>query len=131
MTAGSTSPRPSERSAAGRPKRGALLPTGNVVDVIEGVPCTLIDNGMPCIVFRAADVGATGTEAREQLESDALAAMRGKIEAIRLAAGERMNLGDVTEKSVPKMMLVAPPRHGGAAHGLVRARGRPGLTPSR
>ena len=25
-----------------------------------------------------------------------------------------MNLGDVTDKSVPKMMLVAPPRHGGA-----------------
>ena len=25
-----------------------------------------------------------------------------------------MNLGDVKEKSVPKMMLVAPPRHGGA-----------------
>lgn len=93
---------------------GALLPTGNPVDVIEGVRCTLIDNGMPCIVFKAVDVGATGYESREEMDSDAFLPIRQKIEVIRLAAGERMNLGDVTEKSVPKMTLVAPPRHGGA-----------------
>lgn len=93
---------------------GALLPTGNAADVIDGVRCTLIDNGMPCIVFRAEDVGATGYETREELESDRFADLRAKIEAIRLAAGPRMNLGDVKEKSVPKMMLVAPPQHGGA-----------------
>ena len=89
-----------------------LLPTGNAVDVIEGVACTLIDNGMPCIVLRAADVGATGYEDRDTL--DAADAVKAKIEAIRLKAGPLMNLGDVTDKSVPKMMLVAPPRHGGA-----------------
>src|SRR5690606_5966711 len=93
---------------------GALLPTGNAVGEIEGVRCTLIDNGMPCIVFKAADVGATGSEARAELESDAFADMRARIEAIRLAAGPLMNLGDVKEKSVPKMMLVAPPQQGGA-----------------
>src|SRR5690554_3918234 len=93
---------------------GALLPTGNPADEIEGVRCTLIDNGMPCIVFRAEDVGASGYESRDELESEAFAEMRAKIEAIRLAAGPRMNLGDVKEKSVPKMMLVAPPQHGGA-----------------
>lgn len=93
---------------------GALLPSGHAADEIEGVRCTLIDNGMPCIVFKAEDVGATGYETREELESDAFAAMRAKIETIRLAAGPRMNLGDVKEKSVPKMMLVAPPQHGGA-----------------
>ena len=92
---------------------GALLPTGNPVDEIEGVACTLIDNGMPCVVFRAQDVGATGYETREELESEALAPVRAKIEAIRLAAGPMMNLGDVAEKSVPKMTLVAPPRNGG------------------
>jgi 4-oxalomesaconate tautomerase len=93
---------------------GALLPTGKAADEIEGVRCTLIDNGMPCIVFKAADVGATGYETREELESEAFAKMRARIEAIRLAAGPRMNLGDVKDKSVPKMMLVAPPRDGGA-----------------
>jgi 4-oxalomesaconate tautomerase len=91
---------------------GALLPTGNAIDTIEGVECTLIDNGMPCIVIRAADVGATGYEDRDTL--DGATALKAKFEQIRLAAGPLMNLGDVTDKSVPKMMLIAPPRNGGA-----------------
>ncbi len=91
---------------------GALLPTGNVVDVIDGVACTLIDNGMPCIVMRADAVGATGYESREELDGDG--ALKAGIESIRLQAGPQMNLGDVKDKSVPKIMLVAPPRAGGA-----------------
>ena len=91
---------------------GALLPTGNAVDVVNGVPVTLIDNGMPCAVMKAEDVGITGYEDRDSL--DANAELKAKIEAIRLAVGERMNLGNVADKSVPKMMLVAPPRNGGA-----------------
>lgn len=91
---------------------GALLPTGNITDVIEGVPCTLIDNGMPCIVMRADALGVTGYEDRETL--DGAAALKKRIEAIRLLAGPRMNLGDVTHKPIPKIMLVAPPREGGA-----------------
>ncbi|OYX65788.1 MAG: 4-oxalomesaconate tautomerase [Sphingomonadales bacterium 32-64-17] len=111
---GSHAPVPLEfRDTAGS-SCGALLPTGNPVDVIEGVPCTLIDNGMPCIVFKAEDVGATGYETREEMEADGFAEIRAKIESIRLAAGPLMNLGDVKEKSVPKMTLVAPPKHGGA-----------------
>jgi 4-oxalomesaconate tautomerase len=91
---------------------GALLPTGNAVDVINGVRCTLIDNGMPCIVFKAEDVGATGYETRGEL--DAADELKAKIEQVRLTAGPLMNLGNVVEKSIPKMMLVAPPRNGGA-----------------
>jgi 4-oxalomesaconate tautomerase len=91
---------------------GALLPTGNVTDVIHGVSCTLIDNGMPCIVMSATSVGATGYETRDEL--DAASELKQRIEAIRLVAGPMMNLGDVREKSVPKIMLVAPPRAGGA-----------------
>lgn len=91
---------------------GALLPTGNGVDTIDGVKVTLIDNGMPCVVFAAADVGVTGYEDRDTL--DANADMKARIEAIRIKAGALMNLGDVSEKSVPKMMLVAPPTDGGA-----------------
>jgi len=93
---------------------GALLPTGHAADEIAGVRCTLIDNGMPCVVFRAGDVGATGYETRAELEADAFAEVRARIEQIRLTAGPLMNLGDVAEKSVPKMMLVASPRNGGA-----------------
>ena len=91
---------------------GALLPTGNAVDVVNDVPVTLIDNGMPCVVMKAQDVGITGYEDREWLDN--AADLKARIEAIRLAVGERMNLGDVRDKSVPKMMLVAPPRNGGA-----------------
>jgi 4-oxalomesaconate tautomerase len=91
---------------------GTLFPTGNAVDIVDGVAVTLIDNGMPCVVIKAADVGASGYESREEL--DAATELKSRIEAIRLKVGERMNLGDVAEKSVPKMMLVAPPRQGGA-----------------
>jgi 4-oxalomesaconate tautomerase len=109
---GTAAPIPLEfRDTAGS-SCGALLPTGNAVDMIDGVACTLIDNGMPCVVMKAADVGATGYEDRETL--DAADAIKAKIEAIRLVAGPMMNLGDVTDKSVPKMMLLAPPRSGGA-----------------
>lgn len=109
---GSHAPIPLEfRDTAGS-SCGALLPTGNAMDVVNGVALTLIDNGMPCVVMKAEDVGITGYEDRDSL--DANAELKAKIEAIRLAVGERMNLGDVTDKSVPKMMLVAPPRYGGA-----------------
>jgi 4-oxalomesaconate tautomerase len=91
---------------------GALLPTGHARDVIEGVETTLIDNGMPVVLMRAADLGQTGYESPADLEKDT--ALKARVEAIRLAAGRLMNLGDVTKKTVPKMCLVAPPAKGGA-----------------
>jgi 4-oxalomesaconate tautomerase len=91
---------------------GALLPTGNAADVIDGVEVTLIDNGMPCAILRASDLGLTGAETRDALEADA--ALKSRLESIRLAAGPLMNLGDVAAKSVPKMILVAAPKAGGA-----------------
>jgi len=91
---------------------GALLPTGHARDVIEGVEVTLIDNGMPVVLMRAADLGKTGYESPADLEKDT--ALKARVEAIRLAAGRLMNLGDVTKKTVPKMCLVAPPAKGGA-----------------
>jgi len=91
---------------------GALLPTGNAVDEIGGIEATLIDNGMPCVVLRAADLGITGYEDRETLDADD--GLKARLERVRLEAGPLMNLGDVADKSVPKMMLVASPRNGGA-----------------
>jgi len=91
---------------------GALFPSGNVSDVIEGVEVTMIDNGMPCVVLRASDMGISGTETPAELEANET--LRTKLEAIRLAAGPMMNLGDVTEKSVPKMSMVSAPMQGGA-----------------
>ncbi|TAJ72447.1 MAG: 4-oxalomesaconate tautomerase [Phenylobacterium sp.] len=91
---------------------GALLPTGNVRDTVQGIEVTAIDNGMPVVVMRAADFGKTGYEAPEALEADA--ELKARVEAIRLEIGPRMNLGDVAKKTVPKMCLVAPAKHGGA-----------------
>ena len=91
---------------------GALFPTGRVVDRIEGVEATLIDNGMPVIVLRAADFGLRGTEQPAELEANA--DLRARLEAIRLAAGPMMNLGDVTDSSVPKLSLLSPAIGGGA-----------------
>jgi len=91
---------------------GALLPTGNQVDTVDGVAVTCIDNGMPVVVLRAADVGISGYETREQLDADN--ELKSRLESIRLQIGPAMNLGDVAEQSVPKMTLVAPARNGGA-----------------
>jgi 4-oxalomesaconate tautomerase len=90
---------------------GTLLPTGNAVDTVQGVTLTLIDNGMPCVILCASNVGVTGQESREAL--DANASLKARLEAIRLEAGPMMNLGDVRQKSVPKMTLVSAPTHGG------------------
>ena len=90
---------------------GALLPTGNAVDEIEGVEVTCIDNGMPVVILAAADFGKRGTESPEELEADQK--LKQRIETIRLAIGHRMNLGDVFKKTVPKMVLVSAPSAGG------------------
>jgi 4-oxalomesaconate tautomerase len=90
---------------------GELFPTHSNIDRIEGLEVTCIDNGMPVVIMRAADLGKRGDESPQELEADA--ALTSRIERLRLAVGPRMNLGDVTKKTVPKMCLVSPPRHGG------------------
>jgi 4-oxalomesaconate tautomerase len=90
---------------------GSLLPTGHLVDRFDGVEVTCIDNGMPVVLMPAEALGATGYEPRDTLNANA--ALKQKIESIRLQAGPAMNLGDVTKKVVPKMCLVAAPKSGG------------------
>jgi 4-oxalomesaconate tautomerase len=90
---------------------GALLPTGNVTDVIEGTTVTCIDNGMPVVVVPAAELGRTGYETVAELEGDPDLGRR--VQALRLAAGSLMGLGDVSAASVPKVSLIAAPADGG------------------
>ena len=90
---------------------GALLPTGNRIDVIDGVDVTLIDNGMPSVILRASDFGLSGREPPEQLEANE--DLRKKVESIRLAAGFMMGLGNVGDKTIPKMCLISSPNQGG------------------
>jgi len=90
---------------------GALLPTGNTLDQLDGLETTLIDSGMPMVLLRASDLGKSGYEAPAELDRDEKLKVR--LEAIRILAGERMGLGDVRTKVVPKMTLIAPPQTGG------------------
>ena len=90
---------------------GALFPTGQVLDRVDGLEVTCVDNGMPVVILKAADLGLSGYESPAEIEANAAVTQR--VERIRLELGPRMNLGDVARKTVPKMSLVAPARHGG------------------
>jgi 4-oxalomesaconate tautomerase len=96
---------------------GQLLPTGAVSDSFattggHKVRATCIDAGMPTVVLLAGELGIEGTESPAELEGDE--ALRADLELIRLAAGSAMGLGDVTDLTIPKLTMVAPPRSGGA-----------------
>ncbi len=93
-------------------KTGAFFPTGNTVDVIDGVEVSCVDVAMPMIHLRATDFGITGHEDRAALDAmtDELI---GRVEPIRRKAGELMGLGDVADKVVPKVGFLAEPRAGG------------------
>jgi len=91
---------------------GALLPTGSARDIVAGLAVTCIDNGMPLVLVRAGDLGVTGYETPAELEANQ--PLREQVEALRLAAGPLMNLGDVQHTTIPKMTLIAPPIAGGA-----------------
>jgi 4-oxalomesaconate tautomerase len=91
---------------------GQLLPTGSLCDVIDGVEVTCIDNGMPVVVARAADLGVTGYEPVPELATNT--ALNDRVQSLRLQAGKLMGLGDVSDLSVPKTTLVSAPRVGGA-----------------
>ncbi|HEU4895621.1 MAG TPA: 4-oxalomesaconate tautomerase [Acidimicrobiia bacterium] len=90
---------------------GALLPTGNTVDEVEGIEVTMVDNGMPVVVMLASDLGKTGHESCADLEADP--GLRERLEQVRLASGVLMGLGDVTDATIPKLTMVAPPGAGG------------------
>lgn len=91
---------------------GALFPTGNVMDHADGVDLTCVDNGMPTVLMRAADLGIAGEESPADLEANEGLAQR--LAGIRLAAADLMGMGDVSAATVPKLVLLAPPREGGA-----------------
>lgn len=94
------------------PGAGELLPTGKAVDVIDGVEVTCVNNGMPTVLIAAASLQVTGYERPRDLEEDL--ALADRLHTIRLAAGRLMGLGDVSDTTVPKLTLLAPPRDGGA-----------------
>ena len=91
---------------------GALFPSGRVLDRVAGIDVTCVDNGMPSVLMRAADLGVNGDETPADLEADAGLAER--LRRLRLEAARVMGMGDVADATVPKLVLLAPPRAGGA-----------------
>jgi 4-oxalomesaconate tautomerase len=90
---------------------GKLLPTGRPLDVIDGIEVSCVDVAMPMILMRAADFGKTGHETVTALDADR--ELFRHMEAIRIKAGALMGMGDVSKLVVPKIGLLAAPRHGG------------------
>ncbi|HEY0000238.1 MAG TPA: PrpF domain-containing protein [Actinoplanes sp.] len=88
-----------------------VFPTGQLVDTFAGIEVTCVHAGMPVVLVQAADLGISGDEPPQALEEND--ALRATVEAIRLAAGPAMGLGDVRDSTVPKISIVSPPRHGG------------------
>ncbi|QMW66738.1 4-oxalomesaconate tautomerase [Mumia sp. ZJ1417] len=89
-----------------------LLPTGHLTDELAGVTVTCIDNGMPSVIVRAGDLGCTGAESPDALESDV--ALVARIGRIRAEASAAMGLpSDLATSTVPKVVLVSPPEGGG------------------
>ncbi|MDM0026513.1 4-oxalomesaconate tautomerase [Variovorax saccharolyticus] len=83
---------------------GQVFPTGKRIDLIDGIEVTCIDAAMPLMIVRAADLGVTGAEKPAAL--DANAALLERLESLRLEAGRRMGLGDVSNSVIPKPVLV-------------------------
>nr|CAA6830687.1 MAG: FIG01143472: hypothetical protein [uncultured Thiotrichaceae bacterium] len=95
-------------------KTGALFSTGSAMEQIEGVDVTLVDVAVPMMIVRAADLGKTGYESADELTADR--AFMDRLEGLRLQAGERMGLGDVSKKVVPKVGLLSPPQGEGTVN---------------
>ena len=90
---------------------GSFLPTGSLIDEINGVPITCMDVAMPMVIARAEDFGLTGYESLEELDDNGI--FMDRMELIRIEAGRLMGMGDVKDSVTPKFGLIAPPKAGG------------------
>ncbi|HZW12280.1 MAG TPA: 2-methylaconitate cis-trans isomerase PrpF [Noviherbaspirillum sp.] len=104
---------------------GSMFPTGNLVDDLEvpgigTIKATMITAGIPTVFVNAEEIGYTGTELREQINSDAAALAR--FEKIRVAGALRMGLIKTPEEAAtrqhtPKIAFVSKPKDYKASSG--------------
>lgn len=87
---------------------GALLPTGNARNIIDGIAVSCVDFAMPMVIAKAQDFGLSGHETREELDNNKELFI--KMEQIRLQAAELMGMGNCSQSVVPKFALVAAPK---------------------
>lgn len=93
-------------------KTGKLLPTGNALDMVHGIPVSCVDFSTPIVLVAAQDLGKTGHESKAELDADQ--ELLARLEQLRLAAAQRMGLGDVSGSVLPKVALLAAPAQGGS-----------------
>lgn len=91
-------------------KTGMMFPTGHAMEKIGGIDVTCIDVTVPMMIVRAKDFGLTGYETAQELNENT--DFFKTLETMRLEAGRKMGLGDVTKSVVPKIGLVSPARNG-------------------
>ena len=85
---------------------GQFLPTGNLIDEVDGITVSCMDVAMPMVMARASDFGLSGHETREELDNNK--AFFEKMEAVRIKAGALMGMGDCQQSVTPKFGLFAP-----------------------
>ncbi len=112
---------------------GSLLPTGNVrdrleIDEVGAVEVSLVDATGAVVYVAASDVGCTGTEHPDVLDTDA--ALLARLDAIRRAGAVAMGLVARPQDAplaAPRVAIVAPPapfeaidgtRHDAGSHDL-------------
>jgi 2-methylaconitate cis-trans-isomerase PrpF len=94
----------------GGSKTGKLLPTGNVVDTIDGIEMTCIDAGNPCVFVRASDLEIDGTMLPHETETrkDLLSRLEGLRAYAAVAMGMATTVEDVPP-SIPKICFMSQP----------------------
>ncbi|WP_372387351.1 4-oxalomesaconate tautomerase [Xanthomonas axonopodis] len=92
-------------------KSKKLLPTGKVVEIIDGVEVTCIDVAVPAVLINAESLGLRGDETKSEL--DIQADLIKRLDDIRVEAGRRMGLGECGQLVIPKPLILSPARKGG------------------
>ena len=92
-------------------KTGKLMPTGVIREKIQGIDVTLLDAGSTMLLVKASDLGMDGTEGGDFFEKNK--DLMKKIESMRMEAGQRMGLGDVSNSVLPKVAILSKPRGNG------------------
>ena len=107
---GTHAPIPIEFADVAGSSCGALLPTGNVTDVVEGTTVTCIDNGMPVVCLAASDLGLSGQETPAELEGDAERDPAGRGDPARLRAADEPRRRDQRDRAEDEPAVAAGAR---------------------
>lgn len=94
----------------GGSKTGKLLPTGNAVDIINGISVSCVDAANPCVFVMASDLGINPTILPAHFSASTVELQR--LEEIRTEAAVLMGLckaGETPPRVIPKIGIVSPP----------------------